>query len=153
MGDGYGLWKFLHVLGAVLMLGNVIVTGAWAAILWRHRESDTPRLIARGILWTDLVFTLGGGALLTIAGIQLIRIADWPWTELGWLRHGIELLAVATIVWLVVLLPDQLRMERCASSDPVRFRRLFRRWTVVGWLDTVVLAAAMALMVLRPELS
>ncbi len=150
MADGYLVWKLLHVVGAILMLGNVVVTGAWAALLWRHRDRDTPRRIARGILWTDLLFTLGGGAMLTVAGIELIRLGQLPWRELSWLRHGIELLALSTLVWLVVLLPDQLRMEECADREPERFARLFRRWTVVGWLDTLLLAAALALMVLRP---
>lgn len=150
MADGYLGWKLLHVLGAVLMLGNVIVTGAWATLLWRRRGADTPRQIARGILWTDVLFTFGGGAMLTIAGIQLIRLADWPWRELAWLRHGIELLAVATAVWLFVLLPDQVRMERAAVTDPERFRRVFMRWSIVGWIDTLILLAALVVMVLRP---
>lgn len=150
MADGYLTWKLLHIVGAILMLGNVVVTGAWTALLWRHRDATTPRQIVRGILWTDLFFTLGGGALLTIAGIQLIRLADWPWRELPWLRHGIELLALATVIWLTILLPDQIRMERCPPGDAARFQRLFRRWVVIGWLDTVVLLAALVLMVLRP---
>lgn len=150
MADGYLVWKLLHVVGAVLMVGNVVVTGAWAGLLWRQREGATPRQIARGILWTDLFFTFGGGALLTIAGIQLVRLAEWPWRELPWLRHGIELFVLATLVWLAVLLPDQWRMERCADTDVARFRRLFRRWMLVGWIDTVILIAALTLMVLRP---
>lgn len=150
MAEGYLVWKLLHVLGAVLMLGNVIVTGAWAAVLWRHRDEATPRQIARGILWTDVAFTFGGGAMLVIAGIQMIRLGHLPWREMAWLRHGIELLGVATLVWLVVLLPDQLRMEEHAGKDPARFARCFRRWTIVGWLDTAVLLAALVLMVLRP---
>jgi uncharacterized membrane protein len=150
MADGYLIWKLLHIVGAVMMLGNVVVTGAWAAVLWRHRKADTPRQIARGILWTDLVFTFGGGAMLVIAGIEMIRLHQLPWRELGWLRHGIELLALATLVWLVVLLPDQLRMEEHADTDQERFARHFRRWTIVGWIDTALLVAALALMVLRP---
>ena len=150
MADGYLVWKLLHIVGAMMMLGNVVVTGAWAAILWRHRETGTPRQMARGILWTDLVFTLGGGALLVIAGIEMIRLHQLPWREMGWLLHGIELLALATLVWVVVLLPDQLRMEEHADKDPERFARCFRRWTIVGWVDKALLVAALVLMVLRP---
>lgn len=150
MADAYLRWKALHVLGAVLMLGNVIVTGAWTVLLWRHRGNDTSRQIARGILWTDLLFTLGGGALMTIAGIQMIRVAQLPWRDTAWLMRGIELLAISSALWLTVLLPDQFRMERCAPGDTARFRVLLRRWSVVGWLATGLLVAAMWIMVTKP---
>jgi uncharacterized membrane protein len=126
------------------------VTGAWALVLWRHRDDRMPAHIARGIAATDVWFTALGGAMLTISGIQLIRIANLPWRELPWLRHGIELLAIATLVWLVVLIPDQVRMIRLADRDPAAFRRIFRRWSVIGWIDTLLLLGALSLMVLRP---
>lgn len=151
MGDAYLRWKALHVLGAVLMLGNVIVTGAWTVLLWRHRADDTSRQIARGILWADLLFTLGGGALMTIAGIQMVRVAQLPWRDLPWLMRGIELLAASTALWLLVLLPDQFRMERCAPGDTVRFKALLRRWSVVGWFATALLVAALWIMVTKPS--
>ena len=150
MADAYLHWKALHILGAVLMLGNVVVTGAWTALLWRHRDHATSRQIARGILWTDLLFTLTGGALMTIAGIQMIRVAQLPWRDLPWLMRGIELLGASTIVWLVLLVPDQLRMERCPPDDQARFRRLLRRWTVIGWIATALLVAALWVMVTKP---
>lgn len=150
MADGYLTWKALHIIGAVLMVGNVTVTGVWALLLWRHRDPAALRHMVRGILWTDLLFTFGGGALMTIAGIMMIRGAGLPWRDLAWLRHGIELLVLSSLAWLVILLPDQLRMERTDPSDIARFRRLFRRWSVVGWLATVLLYTALWIMVTKP---
>ncbi len=136
--DSLALLRFLHVLGAVLLLGNVAVTGLWAGLLWRSRaEFPYPRA-ARAILWADLCFTLVGGSLLTMSGIFLVRNEGLPWRDLPWIRHGIAALATATVIWLVALLPDQWRMERWAADDP-RYPRAFWRWTVVGWLDTLVL--------------
>ena len=65
-------WRALHVLGAVLLVGNVTVTGFWAAFLYAQRASLPFRPVARAILWTDLLFTAGGAALLTFSGIQLM---------------------------------------------------------------------------------
>lgn len=150
MADSYLTWKAWHVIGAVLMVGNVTVTGAWSILLWRHRDPPTLRHMVRGILWTDLLFTFGGGALMTIAGIMMIREAGLPWRDLPWLRHGIELLALSSTIWLAALLPDQVRMERCDPTDEARFRRLFLRWSVVGWLATALLFAGIWLMVTKP---
>ena len=135
----YPVFKALHVLGAVLLLGNVTVTGVWTLYLyrcWRRKEiSFGP--IARAILWTDLIFTGGGGAILTFTGIQLAIRLGLPFPETRWVAEGVGALALATLAWLVLLLPDQFRMER--TTDPVRLRRLFLRWSVVGWASTAIL--------------
>jgi len=149
MSNTYLVWKTLHIVGVVLMVGNVTVTGAWAAILWRHRDRGSLRPMIRGILWTDLIFTFGGGVLMTVAGIQMIRLGEWPWRDTAWLMQGIVALAVATLIWMLVLLPDQIRMDRCAAGDRERFGRLFRRWTVCGWVATVILYYGIWLMVTK----
>ncbi|MDX2193185.1 MAG: DUF2269 family protein [Gemmatimonadales bacterium] len=146
MGD-YTLWKTLHVVGVVLMVGNVTVTGVWAGLLWRWRARLAFTDIARGILWTDLWFTFGGGTLLTIAGLMMVRVGRLDWAGTPWLRHGIEALALSTGVWLAMLLPDQFRMLRCRPDEGERFARLFRRWTVLGWTVTAPLYWALAWMV------
>jgi uncharacterized membrane protein len=135
----YGLLKTLHVIGAVLLVGNVTVTGVWALYLYRVRDQVPFRPVARAILWTDLIFTLGGGALLTITGVLMIRAAGLPWRETPWLARGIGGLAGSTLLWLVMLLPDQWRLERLEAGDGAGLRRLFLRWSVVGWTATVLL--------------
>lgn len=147
--SAYSIFKTLHVLGAILLLGNVTVTGVWSLYLYRcWREGTMPfRPLARAILWTDLIFTCGGGALLTFTGIQLALRMRLPFPETRWLMEGIGALAIATLLWLVVLLPDQLRMER--TQDPVRLRQLFRRWSVVGWGSTAILFFGLWAMVSR----
>jgi uncharacterized membrane protein len=138
-GDGLALLRWLHVTGAVLLLGNVVVTGFWATYLYRATPALQFRPVARAIMWADLVFTLTGGVLLTVSGILLIRRHGYPVMGTPWLLHGISALAVSTALWLVLLLPDQWRLERVAPDDHRTRRRLFRRWSVVGWAATLVL--------------
>jgi hypothetical protein len=132
------------------MLGNVTVTGVWSYLLWQNRHEVPPRQIARGILWTDLFFTLFGGALITVAGVMMIRTGGMPWRDMKWLLRGIEVLAAATLIWLVVLIPDQMRMERCKPGEEARFGRLFVRWSVCGWAITMLLFWGIWLMVTKP---
>ncbi|HSR14831.1 MAG TPA: DUF2269 family protein, partial [Gemmatimonadales bacterium] len=135
----YGLLKTLHVLGAILLVGNVTVTGVWALYLYRQRAQVPFRPVARAILWTDLFFTLCGGAMLTVTGVLLIRRTGLPWLETPWLLRGIGGLVGSTLLWLAVLLPDQWRMERLRAGDEAGLRRLFLRWSVVGWTATGLL--------------
>ena len=143
----YAVLKALHVSGAVLLVGNVTVTGLWAWYMYRWwREGTVPfRPIARAILWTDLIFTLGGGTLLTVSGIFLLRQSGLPWRDLPWIRHGIGALLLSTLLWLVLLLPAQWKMER--ATDAAVIRRLFLRWSVVGWTATGLLFYGLWVMV------
>jgi uncharacterized membrane protein len=137
--DEIALLRVLHVAGAVLLLGNVTVTGVWAAYLYRVRDRVPFRPVARAILWTDLIFTVGGGTLLTVSGILLALRRGYAVSGTPWLAKGIGALALATLLWLVFLLPDQRRMERAGSGDDETLRRAFHRWSAVGWAATAVL--------------
>jgi len=132
-------WRAIHVFGAVLLLGNVTVTGFWAAFLYAQRDIVPFRPVARAILWTDLAFTAGGAGLLTWSGIQLILARGLPFWGTPWLLRGVGSLALATLLWLAVLIPDQFRLERMAPEDGARLRRVFLRWSVVGWTSTALL--------------
>ena len=63
--------KALHVVAAILFVGNVIVTGIWTAIFFRARRTHDFRVAARAIVFTDWIFTVGGGALLTL-GVTVV---------------------------------------------------------------------------------
>jgi uncharacterized membrane protein len=145
----YPLLKALHVTGAVLLLGNVVVTGFWALVFWRARDVVPFRPAARAIMWADYLFTVTGGTLLTMTGIMMTLRAGWRPLETPWLLHGMIALGVSMAVWVLVLLPDQWRMERVAPGDDARLRRLFLRWSVVGWADTALLVWGLWAMVAR----
>jgi uncharacterized membrane protein len=133
------VWRALHVLGAVLLVGNVTVTGFWAAFLYAQRSVVPFRPVARAILWTDLLFTVGGASLLTFTGIQLVLARGYSFWDTPWLVKGVGSLALATLLWLAVLVPDQFRLGRLAPDDSTRLRRLFLRWSLVGWISTALL--------------
>jgi uncharacterized membrane protein len=137
--DDIALLRVLHVAGAVLLLGNVTVTGVWAAYLYRARDRVPFHPVARAILWTDLIFTVGGGTLLTVSGILLVLRRGYQVAATPWLLRGILALGAATALWLVVLLPSQLRMERAGRGGVDALAPAFRRWSLVGWTATALL--------------
>ncbi|HEU5169860.1 MAG TPA: DUF2269 family protein [Gemmatimonadales bacterium] len=143
------LLRLVHIAGAVLLLGNVVVTGFWAAFLYRQRTIVPFRPVARAILWADLLFTFLGGALLVASGLGLARVRGYVMLHTPWLVHGIGALAVSTGLWLVALLPDQLRLERMDPADDRRLRRVFLRWSVLGWAATAALFYGLWAMVAR----
>lgn len=147
--DSYQLWKTLHVTSAVLLVGNVTVTGFWAYFLYRQRRDVGFRAIARGIMLSDFIFTLVGGAGLALTGIVMVRAQQVSILDTPWLRRGVLIFAISTLVWLVSLLPDQVRMERLDQSDERGMRRLFIRWSLFGWASTALLFASLWSMVMK----
>jgi uncharacterized membrane protein len=64
----YLLLKSLHIFGAILLLGNIIVTAWWKIMADRTRD---PRVIAfaqRQVTLTDWVFTAPGALITVVAG-------------------------------------------------------------------------------------
>lgn len=145
--DEVTLLKVVHVAGAVLLLGNVTITGFWAGFLYRARKVVPFRLVARAILWTDLVFTIVGGVMLVVSGILLMRARGYPLATTPWLQQGVLALILSTGLWLAVLLPDQWRLERIDPADDATLRSVFLRWSVVGWTATAVLFYGLWVMV------
>jgi uncharacterized membrane protein len=146
----YPLLKALHATGAVLLLGNVVVTGFWALVFWRARDVVPFRTAARAIMWADYLFTIVGGTLLTMTGIAMTLRAGYRPLETPWLLQGMIALGVSMAVWILILLPDQWRMERIPPEDGARLRKVFLRWSVVGWADTALLFWGLWTMVAKP---
>lgn len=143
--------KTAHVLGAILFVGNVIVTGIWSALLFRARHTHDFRQAARAIIITDWAFTVGGGALLTTSGVLLAMHRGMPLWGTPWIREGILALALSTVIWLVVLVPAQRTMHAPnLSADSPVLVRAFTRWTIAGWLATAPLVYAVWCMVAKP---
>ena len=83
MADTYLVLKSLHVISAVLMVGNVTVTGVWATFYFRWRKDADFRLAARAILWTDLIFTFLGGATVFFGPFRVRALVRVRWPRTG----------------------------------------------------------------------
>ncbi|WP_373058869.1 DUF2269 family protein [Gemmatimonas sp.] len=144
--------KALHVLAAILFVGNVIVTGIWTAIFFRARRTHDFRLAARAMVVTDWIFTVGGGAILTTTGVSLAIGRGYPVWGTPWIRQAIIALVISTIMWLVLLVPAQRIMLRTVSSDAddARLVRAYSRWNLAGWSATAPLLYAVWCMVVKP---
>ena len=69
MGNTYLLLKSLHILGAVIFLGNIIVTGWWKVMADRTRNPVIIAFAQRQVTLTDYIFTGGGVVLILATGL------------------------------------------------------------------------------------
>ncbi len=154
--DNLYLWlKTLHVLGAVLFLGNIIVTGWWKVMADRTRE---PRIIAfaqRQVTLTDWVFTAGGVALVLATGLANAYLHGISiWTN-PWLVWGIALFTASGVIWVALLVPLQTRLGHLArgfsagGQVPPEYWRLCRRWNFWGVVATLLPVSVLYFMVFK----
>jgi len=151
----YNVFKTLHILGVVLLLGNVIVTGLWKALADRTRVVSTVAYAQRLVIQTDWIFTGSGIALIVIGGYAMAGSAHLSLLQTRWLFWGQALFGLSALIWLFVLLPVQAAQSRLAqrfAADmeiPAAYWELSRRWLRWGVLATVPLVLVVCLMVLK----
>ncbi len=143
--------RTVHVLSAILFVGNVIVTGVWSALLFQQRKALDFRFAARAIVVTDWVFTVGGAALLVVSGVTIAIGRGIPMWETRWIRWAILGLLVSTTIWVLVLIPAQRRMLRLDADQDDELRRVYQRWNVVGWIAAVPLLWSLWCMTYKPS--
>ena len=152
----YAMFKTLHIIGVVVLLGNVTITAFWKVLA--DRTSDA-RLIAHaqhGVTVADWIFTLAGIVLILIGGYGAAGVAGLPIAGPKWLVIGEVLFAVSGLIWLAILVPIQIRQARVARSLapdadlPLQYRRDSRSWLVWGVVATVPLVAAVYVMAAKP---
>ncbi|WP_028456198.1 DUF2269 family protein [Chitinilyticum litopenaei] len=146
--------KTLHVLGAVLFLGNIIVSAFWKTLADRDGRLPVLRFATRLVNVTDLVFTAGGAVLLTVCGHLLagqyggVAAQGWIWQAYAWF-------GLSGLIWLAVLLPVQIRQSRLLAAlpddaaVPEAYWRLSRLWMIAGTLATFAPLPALWLMIAR----
>jgi uncharacterized membrane protein len=133
----YFLVKYLHVLGAIVILGTG--TGIAFFMLMAHRTGDVA-FVARTasvVVIADMLFTLSAVIVQPITGLLLMMLSN---TSLGerWLVTSLGLYVVAGLFWVPVIFM-QIEMRDLARLTaeigtvlPPRYFTLFRRWVAFG---------------------
>lgn len=143
--DNTYLWlKSLHLLGVVLFLGNIIITGWWKTMADRTKNPVIIAFAQRQVTLTDWIFTVGGVVLVLAGGIGNALLHDMDYLHTYWLAWGTWLFIASGIIWALVLIPVQIAQEKMArqfangGEIPARYWKLGRLWTVFGTLATLL---------------
>lgn len=150
----YLTFKFLHLLGVVLLVGNVTASAVWKVFANRTGDPPTIAFAQRLVTITDWSLTLSGIVLIMLGGYGMVFAAKLD-VRAGWLVWGQLLFLASGLVWAAVLLPIQVTQARMARSfrpgsaiDPA-YWRLSRLWLIWGVAATIPLVAATFVMVVK----
>ena len=146
----------LHILAAVIFVGNIITAAFWKTRADRSGNLETIAITARSLLQADYIFTAPGIVVLLITGIWMVGLSDWGRFQEPWLGGSFALLIVTGIIWLAVLLPQQRRMVRLAQEGAdagalgPEYCRAGRIWSMFGGIATLLPILILFLMVFKP---
>lgn len=144
-------WKVLHLACACLLLGNVIVSGVWALFAERTRNHAIIQFSNRMVLLTDFFFTLLGALGLVITGTTMASDFGGHVNH-PWMQWAYALLSLSGLIWLLVLVPIQIKQRALLRASPEvceQYWRLSRWWQGAGALATVLLLPIIYLMVAK----
>ena len=152
----YLAFKYLHVIGAAVLLG----TGAGIAffMLLAHRtgEPQTVAAVARIVVIADLLFTATAVVAQPITGILLAWTVGHSLRE-GWIVLSTLLYLVTGAFWLPVVWM-QMRLRDLAAKAahentelPPQYHTLFWWWFAFGFPAFGAVVAIFWLMIARPQ--
>ena len=154
----YGWHTFLHIAGAVVFLGNIVVTAAWMLMAERTRRLDVIHFSAKAVIRADLLFTLPGVLLILLNGLAMVlaRWGGWgAFHEVSWISLALALFTVSGIIWVAILIPVQHRMAVFSDpgdyqETPHQFLSALRRWYFWGAIAIALPVCSLYLMVTKP---
>jgi uncharacterized membrane protein len=151
----YFMLKFLHVIGATVLLG----TGAGIAffMMMANRTGDAALIAgtARIVVIADFVFTTTAVVAQPVTGMFLAWEAGYSLWD-GWIVVSLALYVFTGLFWLpVVWMQARLRSlarEAAAAGQPLppAYHRLFRWWFAFGFPAFAAVLAIFWLMITRP---
>ncbi len=154
----YQWHKLLHIAGAVLFLGNIIVTAVWLVLAEQTRNTATLHFAAKAVNWADVFFT-APGVLLLLANGQILATAGWDGLNTSWIVVALGLFILSGIVWIGFLVRWQHRLIQLSahpatSNEPLpdAFFHVLHAWYIAGTVATVSPLVSLILMVVKPEL-
>lgn len=156
MESSYLLLKMLHIFGAIVFVGNIIVTAFWKVMADRTREARIAAFGQKLVNWTDFAFTSLGAFILLVTGLMMTNDPTQSIFDTKWLAWGVWLFLGSGMVWMLILFPLQVKqawMSRRFNHGgdiPDDYWRLGRWWIRIAVVAVILALGNLYFMVVKP---
>ena len=155
--DWYLFARWLHVIGACVLLGTGAGIAFFMVMAHRSREAALVAHVAGTVVIADALFTATAVIAQPVTGLWLAALTGWPLST-PWIVVSLALYVVTGAFWLPVVWM-QLRMRNLARAAadageplPDAYHRLYRLWFACGFPAFAAVLAIVWLMLARPAL-
>jgi uncharacterized membrane protein len=153
----YLVLKYLHVIGAVVLLGTGVGIAFFMLMAHRTGEAATIAGVARIVVLADFLFTATAVVAQPVTGLLLTWKVGYALSD-GWIALSIALYLVTGAFWLPVVWMQIAMRDLAAAAArkgetlPPEYHRLYRLWFVSGFPAFAAVLAIFWLMIARPPL-
>jgi uncharacterized membrane protein len=142
----------LHVLGAVLFIGNIITAAFWKLRAEREGNPQVIASAAKQVMSADYWFTIPGIVLLLSTGHVLMVHSGYSLLSFSWISLAYGMFILTGMLWMVVLVPAQRAMIRHSKKGllTAEYRWASHTWNLWGTIATVLPLVTLYLMVVKP---
>lgn len=155
--DWYTLARWLHVVGACVLLGTGSGIAFFMVMAHRTRDAALVAHVVSSVVLADFLFTASAVVVQPLTGIWLAQLLGWP-LDTPWIVLSLGLYLLVGVFWLPVVWM-QVRMRELArtaadagASLPPSYHRLYRLWFAFGIPAFAAVLAIIWLMLARPHL-
>ena len=147
--------KFLHVLGAMVILGTGVGIAFFMLMAHLSRDAAFIARTARVVVLADFVFTATAIAVQPVTGYLLMRSTGARLSD-SWILASLGLFLVAGGFWIpVVWMQQRMRVLAAAAAAqgaplPPEYHRLFRLWFIYGIPGFGAVLLILWLMIAKP---
>jgi uncharacterized membrane protein len=151
------LIKYLHLIGAAVLLGAGACIAFFLLAAHRSREPALIAGVARIVVVADFLFTATAVVAQPVTGGLLAWLDGYPLTE-GWILLSMLLYLFAGAFWLpVVWIQIRIRdlavvAARAGTTLPPAYYRLFYTWFAFGFPAFAAVLGIFWLMMTRPSI-
>ena len=150
----YLIWKLLHVIAAIIFIGNITIAPFWKAAADRSKDRIKIADTMKNIIRADMVFTMPSVTVLIVFGFGAQMTFGYP-IETPWILWGLIMVVVSGVVFMTKVVPLQKKMYSLASDENKfnweEYRKLSKEWNIWGSIATIAPYIALVLMVLKPS--
>ncbi len=107
--------KFFHILSVTLVFANAVIGTLWETRGLLSRRADIVRYTYQTVTWMDSVFTAPLIVVSVLSGILMGTNLGGVWS-LGWLSIAFVLFLFSGVIWVVLDIPTQHRVNKLFKS-------------------------------------
>jgi uncharacterized membrane protein len=150
----YNLWKLLHVLSAIIFIGNITIGIFWKIQADKSKDriiiADTFKNIIKG----DKIFTMPSVTALILFGLGTAMQGNYSLIETGWIFWSIIMIIISAYAFMAHVVPLQKKIYALASDHEKfswdNYSVLSKKWNMWGSIAIITPYLAVILMVLKP---
>ncbi|MDX1453126.1 MAG: DUF2269 family protein [Oleiphilaceae bacterium] len=155
----FTLWKFVHLIGVIIFLGNISTGFFWKAHAEKYRDQRILMSAFEGIYLSDRWITNTCVVIIILSGIMMAYVTDLALLTQGWVIASFVVFLLAGAFYSKGIIPlNRKIIAHLAQEKPFgdqewqEYERMRKPWFLMGLAATATPFLVLAIMFFKPQI-